>query len=206
MKVLMINSSPHKEGCTFTALTEMAKAMKTRGVDSEIYQIGNKPISGCQACGACSKLGKCAISDGVNEIGSRLDEFDALVVGSPVYYAGASGQICSFLDRLFYSHGAKLRGKPGACIVSCRRGGASATFDRLNKYFTINFMPIAASHYWNQVHGNKPEEVLQDVEGMKTVRNLGINLAWLLESIEAGKNNGVPAPNYEAVEKTNFIR
>lgn len=206
MKVLMINSSPHKNGCTFTALSEMAETLKAEGIETEIFHIGKKPIIGCQACGACRKTGKCAFEDSVNEAAAKLAEADALVVGSPVYYASVSGQICCFLDRLFYSAGGKLRGKPAAAVVSCRRGGASAAFDRLNKYFTINCMPVAASQYWNQVHGNTPDEVRQDIEGLQTMRNLGRNMAWLLKCIEAGEKAGISKPDYEAQIKTNFIR
>ena len=142
----------------------------------------------------------------MNALAARLEEFDALVVGAPVYYAGPSAQICAFLDRLFYSAGGKLTGKPAAAVVSCRRGGASAAFDRLNKYFSINSMPIVTSQYWNQVHGNTPEEVLRDEEGLQTMRTLGENMAWLLRCIEAGKAAGVPAPVYEPKRPTNFIR
>ena len=142
----------------------------------------------------------------MNELAARLDEFDAMVVGSPVYYAGPSGQCTAFLDRLFYSASGKLRGKPGAAVVSCRRGGASASYDRLLKYFGINSMPIVTSQYWNQVHGNRPEEVLKDEEGLQTMRTLAENLAWLLKCIEAGRNAGVAKPEYEAPLRTNFIR
>lgn len=144
MKALLINGSPHEHGCTYTALCEVASALEENGVEAEIYHIGTKPIAGCIACGSCRKTGKCVFDDGVNDIAARLDEFDALIVGSPVYYSGPSGQLCCFLDRLFFSSSRKLSGKPGAAVVSCRRGGASAAFDRLNKYFTINNMPVVS--------------------------------------------------------------
>ena len=143
--------------------------------------------------------------DKVNEIGARLDEFDAIVLGSPVYYAGPSGEICAFLDRLFYSHGPRMAGKVGAAVVSCRRGGASASFDRLNKYFTICNMPIAPSQYWNQVHGNTPEEVRRDLEGMQTMRTLARNIAWMVKCFEAGREKGIERPVYEKQVMTNFI-
>ncbi len=206
MKVLMINGSPHKSGCTYTALKEMADKLGSLGVESEIVHIGNKAINGCQACAACRKLGKCFMDDIVNEVAEKLASADAFVVGSPVYYSSASGQVTSFLDRLFYSAGGKLAGKPGCAIVSCRRGGATATFDQLNKYFSINNMPIVTSQYWNQVHGNTPEEVKQDLEGLQTVRTLALNMAWLLKCIDAGKTAGIEAPKYEEKLKTNFIR
>lgn len=206
MKVLMFNGSPHANGCTYTALREVGAVLRNHGIDFEIVQVGTKPVSGCIACGKCAQLGKCIFDDGVNALASRLEEFDAVIVGSPVYYSGPSGQCTSFLDRLFYTAGKKLRGKPGAAAVSCRRGGASASYDRLNKYFGINSMPIVTSQYWNQVHGSTPEEVRRDEEGMQTMRTLGENMAWLLKCIEAGKAAGVPEPVREAPIRTNFIR
>lgn len=206
MKVLLLNGSPNANGCTFTALSEVEKVLKSHGIETELFQIGKKPVAGCIACRKCKDGAPCIFDDGVNELAVRLDEFDGIVIGAPVYYAGPAGQATAFLDRLFYSVGKKLRGKPGAAVVSCRRGGASAAFDRLNKYFSINSMPIVTSQYWNQVHGNTPEEVLQDEEGLQTMRTLGENMAWLLRCIEAGKAAGIPAPNYEAPLRTNFIR
>lgn len=206
MKVLLFNGSPNAHGCTYTALNEIAKTLEKHEIESEIIQIGTKPVSGCIACRTCKSGKPCVFDDGVNALAARLDEFDAIVVGAPVYYSGPSGQSTAFLDRLFSSASAKLRGKPGAAIVSCRRGGASASYDRLNKYFGINSMPIVTSQYWNQVHGNTPEEVLQDEEGMQTMRTLGENMAWLLRCIEAGKASGVPDPSYEPGIRTNFIR
>ena len=206
MKVLLINGSPHKEGCTFTALNEVAKILEKNGIATEILYLGVKPIAGCIACGKCSQLGKCFIDDKVNEILARCDEFDGVVIGSPVYYAGPSGQIRAFLDRLFYAGGRRFAGKPGAAVVSCRRGGATAAFDQLNKYFTISSMPIVSSQYWNQVHGAYAEQVLQDEEGMQTMRTLGNNMAWLLKCIQLGKENGITLPEREPPVWTNFVR
>ena len=206
MKVLLINGSPHKDGCTFTALNEVAKTLEKNGIESEILYLGVKPIAGCIACGKCSQLGKCFIDDKVNEILARCDEFDGVVIGSPVYYAGPSGQIRAFLDRLFYAGGRRFAGKPGAAVVSCRRGGATAAFDQLNKYFTISSMPIVSSQYWNQVHGAYAEQVLQDEEGMQTMRTLGNNMAWLLKCIQLGKENGITLPEREPPVWTNFVR
>ncbi|MBQ8776473.1 MAG: flavodoxin family protein [Treponema sp.] len=206
MKVLLINGSPHKDGCTFTALNEVAKTLEKNGIETEILYLGVKPIAGCIACGKCSQLGKCFIDDKVNEILARCNEFDGVVIGSPVYYAGPSGQIRAFLDRLFYAGGRRFAGKPGAAVVSCRRGGATAAFDQLNKYFTISSMPIVSSQYWNQVHGAYAEQVLQDEEGMQTMRTLGNNMAWLLKCIQLGKENGITLPEREPPVWTNFVR
>lgn len=206
MKVLLFNGSPNKQGCTYTALCEIEKTLRLHGIETEIFQIGKESVAGCIACGKCKKGAPCIIDDKVNFLAARLDEFDGIVIGSPVYYAGPSGQSTAFLDRLFYSASSKLKGKPGAAVVSCRRGGASAAYDRLHKYFGISSMPIVTSQYWNQIHGNTPEEVLQDAEGMQTMRTLGENMAWLLKCIEAGKKAGIPAPQWEAPQRTNFIR
>ena len=206
MKALLICGSPNANGCTYTALREVEKTLNANGVETEIYQIGKEPISGCRACKACYKLSRCVIDDNVNAIAARLDEFDALIVGSPVYYAAANSTLTAFLDRLFYSGGRKMVGKVGAAFVSCRRGGASAAYDQLNKYFGISNMVVATSQYWNQVHGNTAEEVVQDAEGMQTMRALGENVAWLLRLIECGRQNGVEPPKYEDKVRTNFIR
>lgn len=206
MKVLLINGSPHEKGCTYTALKEVAKALNEGQIETEIFWIGSRPLAGCMSCMGCRSKGSCVLEDTVNEAAVKLDEADGIVVGSPVHYAAASGQITSFLDRLFYSNGGKLAYKPGAAVVSCRRGGASAAFDQLNKYFTINSMPIVSSQYWNQVHGNTPEEVMEDGEGMQTMRTLGRNMAWLLQSLEAGRKAGVTIPAPEERIHTNFIR
>lgn len=206
MKVILVNGSPHKEGCTYTGLCEIEKVLNENGVETEIFWIGNEPLRGCLGCGACAKLGHCAANDSVNEFTEKAKSADGFIFGSPVHYSSATGAITSFMDRAFYSGGAALRGKPAAAIASCRRGGASATFDQLNKYFTINCMPIVSSNYWNQIHGSKPEDVLQDEEGIQTMRILGKNMAWLLKCIEAGKKAGIAMPEPEAKIKTNFIR
>ena len=205
MKVLLINGSPNEEGCTYTALSEIKGALNKHDIEADIYYIGKKPIAGCIACGHCYTEGKCVFQDQVNELAERLDEYDAIVLGSPVYYAGPSGQMTAFLDRLFYTNGHRMAGKLGASVVSCRRGGATAAFDRLNKYFTISNMPIVSSQYWNQVHGFTPDDVRRDEEGLQTMRTLAENMAWLLKSIEAGRKSGVPAPVYEQRISTNFI-
>ena len=206
MKILVVNGSPHAEGCTYTALCEVAAALGAEGIETEMFQVGNKPVSGCLGCGACIKTGKCFMDDVVNEFVEKAKEADGFVFGSPVHYAGASGAITSFMDRAFYGKGAIYADKPAAAIVSCRRGGATAAFEQLNKYFTINNMPIVSSQYWNMVHGNTPEQVRQDLEGMQTMRTLGKNMAWLLKCIQAGKDAGIAKPEREAKVATNFIR
>ena len=203
MKVLLFNGSPNKEGCTYTALREVADTLKKQGIETELLWIGREPVSGCRACGGCRKLGHCVIDDGVAKLSARLEEFDGFVFGSPVYYASADGQLCSFMDRLFHSCSSKMRLKPAACVVSCRRGGASAAFDRINKYFTIAQMPVVSSRYWNQVHGYTPDDVRRDEEGMQTMRTLGDNMAWLLKCIEKA---ALPLPEQEPPMVTNFIR
>lgn len=206
MKVLLINGSPHEKGCTYTALSEVADTLEKNGIGTEIFWMGKQPVSACIACGKCRENGTCVFDDGVNRIAGRMGEFDGMIVGSPVYYASASGQITSFMDRLFYVVGGQMKGKPGAAVVSCRRGGASAAFDQLNKYFSISSMPIVTSQYWNQVHGSTPEDVRQDLEGMQTMRTLGMNMAWLLKCIEAGRKAGICNPVYEPKVATDFIR
>jgi len=206
MKVILVNGSPHEKGCTYTALCEVEKALKNNGIETEIFQIGKKPVAGCIGCGACRMLGRCFVDDPVNVFVEKAKSADGFIFGSPVHYASASGAITSFMDRAFYSGGAFLTGKPAANIVSCRRGGASAAFDQLNKYFTINNMPIVSSQYWNQVHGNTPEQVMLDEEGLQTMRTLGNNMAWLLKCIEAGKAAGIEFPEREKTIRTNFIR
>lgn len=206
MKVLLMNGSPHKEGCTYTALKEVADTLEKNGIETEFMYLGVKPIAGCIACGSCQKTGKCFVDDKVNDLLSMLPELNGIVIGSPVYYAGASGQLAAFLDRAFFAGGGKFDGKPGAAVVSCRRGGASATFDQLNKYFTMNSMPVVASQYWNQVHGFTPDDVRQDLEGLQTMRTLGNNMAWLLKCIDLGRKNGVKFPAGEEKILTNFIR
>jgi multimeric flavodoxin WrbA len=208
MKVLLINGSPKAKGCTYTALCEVAKELEKENIETEIFHIGNKPIRGCMACGGCSRndSSKCVFNDDtVNIALEKAKEADGFIFGSPVHYAGASGEITSFLDRFFYA-GDGFQYKPGAAIVSCRRGGSTAALDQLNKYFTISQMPIVSSQYWNMVHGNTPEEVMQDLEGMQTMRTLGKNMAWLLKCIHAGKELDVKLPEKEQRARTNFIR
>lgn len=206
MKVLLINGSPNEKGCTYTALHEVEKKLNSHGIKTDMLYLGKKPVSGCIACKHCYTLGRCVIEDKVNEVNAKIDEYAGIVIGSPVYYAGPAGQLTAFLDRLFYSSRGSFAGKLGAAVVSCRRGGGTAAFDRLNKYFTISNMPIVSSQYWNQVHGNTPEEVLEDGEGLQTMRTLGENMAWLIKCIEAGKKAGVKPPEYEKRIGTNFIR
>lgn len=207
MKVLLINGSPHQFGCTFTALKEMSDELNKEGVETEIIWLGTKAIHDCIACHTCSKTNKCVFNDDlVNETIEKLDEIDGIVVGSPVYYAGPTSNLCAFLDRLFYACHKDLTGKLGASVVSCRRGGATAAFDRLNKYFTIVNMPIVSSQYWNMVHGYTPEDVKKDEEGLQTMRTLAQNMAWLLKCIKVGEENGVKKPVHEKKINTNFIR
>ncbi|MGL5754707.1 MAG: flavodoxin family protein [Paraclostridium sp.] len=206
MKVLLVNGSPHLNGCTYTALTEVSKSLEANGIETEIFQLGTKPICGCIGCGSCYKTGKCFMNDVVNEFTDKAKEADGFIFGSPVHYAAASGALTSFLDRAFYSGGKYMSYKPGACITSARRGGTTATFDQINKYFTINNMPVVSSQYWNMVHGSNPEEVKQDLEGMQTMRVLGSNMSWLIKCIELGKSNGINIPEKEDRLRTNFIR
>ena len=181
MHVLLLNGSPNAEGCTFTALSEIAATLKAENITSEIFQLGRKPVRGCIACGVCRERGECAFQDdALPSLVEAVKRADALVIGSPVYYAGPNGALCALLDRLFFSAGSLLKFKPGAAVVSCRRGGASASFDRLNKYFTINQMPVVSSQYWNSVHGFTPDDVRKDAEGLQTMRTLAHNLARML--------------------------
>lgn len=204
MKVLLVNGSPRREGNTARALGEVAAALKGEGLDAEIFWIGNKAVQGCVACARCRELGHCVFTDEVyTELCARLGEADAVVIGSPVYYAGPAGALCALLDRVFYSAGAVMRYKPAASVVVCRRGGASAAFDRLNKYFEINCMPVVSSQYWNMAYGALPGEAGSDAEGMQTMRTLGRNMAWLLRKIHA---SGPDYPQPEKPERTNFIR
>ena len=209
MKVLLVNGGPHKNGCTYTALNEIAKELNNEGIETEIFWIGIKPIAGCIACHKCSEIGKCVFNDVVNEFAQKAQEADGFVFGSPVHYAAASGAITSFMDRLFYSNFSNpdmFRLKPAAAIVSARRAGTTATFDQLNKYFSMNQMPIISSRYWNMVHGGTPEEVKEDKEGMQIMRILGKNMAYYLKCIEAGKEKGIKEPELEEITFTNFIR
>ncbi|PKN51800.1 MAG: flavodoxin family protein [Deltaproteobacteria bacterium HGW-Deltaproteobacteria-13] len=207
MKVLLVNGSPNKKGCTYTALCEVEKELNKKDIETEIFYIGKKPIRGCTACAKCLDLGKCVFDDDVVNVALGIaDKSDGFIFGSPVHYAGPSGFITSFLDRCFYAGSDVFTYKPGAAIVSCRRGGATAAFEQLNKYFTINSMPVVSSQYWNMVHGNTPQEVMQDMEGLQTMRTLGRNMAWLLKSIAAGKKAGIGLPEQEERVWTNFIR
>lgn len=202
MKVLLINGSPHPHGNTSIALQEVEKALREEGIDTVTVGIGNKPIRGCIACTACYEKGRCGFSDDLyDQLRNILDEgVDGLIVGSPTYYAGPNGSLCAVLDRLFYSSGKLLAYKPAAAVAVCRRGGASAVFDRLNKYFTINNMPVVSSTYWNSVHGCAPGEASQDMEGMQTMRMLGHNMAWMLRNL---KKEDIP--EQEQKIRTNFI-
>lgn len=206
MKVILVNGSPHHNGCTATALAEVERALNECGIDTRDFWIGIKPITGCIACRQCYETGQCVFTDVVNQFAELAAEADGFIFGAPVYYAHPSGQILSFMDRLFYSGGRHLAFKPAAAIASCRRGGNETSFDVLNKYFAINNMPIVTSQYWNGVHGNTPDEVLQDREGLQTMRTLGRNMAWLLRCIEAGKTAGFTKPSLEDFQRTNFIR
>ena len=206
MKVILVNGSPHEKGCTYTALTEIQKTLEKNKIETEIFWVGNKPISGCLGCGSCIKNGKCFMEDNVNEFLAKVPETDGFIFGTPVHFASGSGMITSFMDRIFYGRRELFKNKLGAAVVSCRRGGATSTFDQINKYFAMNNMPIVTSQYWNMVHGSKPEDVLKDEEGMQTMRTLGNNMAWLLKCIEAGKNAGIKEPENEKIIQTNFIK
>lgn len=206
MKVILVNGSPKEKGCTYTALSEAAKTLRECGIETEIFWVGNKPVAGCIGCGSCAKTGACFVKDSVNEFVEKAKTADGFIFGSPVHYAAASGALTSFMDRAFYSGSKYMKGKPAAAVVSCRRGGASAAFDQINKYFTISSMPIVSSQYWNQVHGSTPADVVQDLEGMQTMRTLARNMAWLLKCIEAGRSAGISFPDTEPVQRTNFIR
>ncbi len=202
MNVLLVNGSPHKNGCVFTSLSEVAKGLSEGGVDSEIFHIGNRPVQGCIACYSCGTKGECVFHDPVfDSLVAKVKACDGIVIGSPVYYAAPAGALCALLDRLFFSSGKYLKGKCAAAVVNCRRGGASAAFDRLNKYFTILEMPVVSSRYWNSTHGTTPDEVRQDLEGMQVMRVLGRNMAFMLKNLE-GKQR--PAPEQRV--GTNFIR
>ncbi len=206
MNVLLINGSPRPKGCTFTALTEVAKSLENHGISTNIVQIGTQAIRGCIACNKCVQTGYCIFKDDpVNEFVDLLKASDGVVVGSPVYYASPNASVCALLDRMFYHKSAAFAFKPAATLVSCRRAGSSATLDDLNKYFQFAQMPLVSSHYWHMVHGNSPEEVAQDIEGLQIMRILGNNMAWLIKSLAAAKDT-VPFPIQEKRVLTNFIR
>ena len=205
MKVLMLNGSCNPKGCTYTALTEVGKTLTSAGIDYEIVQLGGDPVRDCIGCNQCSKSG-CVFTDGgVNDFIAKARQADGFVFGTPVYYAHPSGRVLSFLDRVFYAGGSAFAGKPGAAVASARRAGTTASFDVINKYFTICSMPVVSSTYWNHVYGTQPEQVQEDPEGLQTMTNLGRNMAWLLKCIALGKEHGVPAPENPKV-LTSFVR
>lgn len=207
MKVLLLNGGPHKDGCTNVALTEVAKVLKLEGIETEIMHVGADRTHGCMGCGGCGSTGRCVYEDDkLNQVIEKLDEVDGLIVGSPVHYAAAAGAISCFLDRLFTAAPGKLAFKPGAAVVSCRRGGASASFDELNKYFTINNMPVVPSQYWNSIHGSTREEAMKDLEGLQIMRQLGRNMAWMLKCFDLGKRELIKYPEPEEHLWTSFIR
>lgn len=205
MKVILINGSPNARGCTYTALSEVAQTLEDEGIETEIIHVGHKDIRGCIGCRKCKTLGKCIFNDIVNEVAPKFKECDGIVIGSPVYFASANGTLISFIDRLFYSMTEDKTMKVGAAVVSARRAGNTATFDEINKYFTISQMPVVSSQYWNMVHGNNAEEVKQDLEGLQTMRTLGRNMAFLIKSIHLGKEK-YGLPEKEELVHTNFIR
>lgn len=205
MKVLMLNGSPRAGGNTSTALHEMEQVFQAQGIETETVQIGGQDIRGCIACGGCAKLGKCVFDDAVNQLAPKFEASDGLVVGSPVYYASANATLVALLTRLFYSTPFDKTMKVGASVVVARRGGLSATFDELNKFFTISGMPVASSQYWNSVHGRLPGEAAQDAEGLQTMRALARNMAFLMKSISLGREK-YGLPEKEPRQATNFIR
>ena len=210
VKVLLVNGSPNQAGCTYTALSEVAGALKEEGVKTDFLWIGKKPVNGCIGCRKCAELGKCVFDDMVNQFAAKAGEYDGFVFGSPVYYAGMNGSLKAFMDRLFFSASHSdphpFLFKPAAAVVSARRAGTTSALDQLNKYFLNCQMIVISSRYWNMVHGNTPEEVRQDAEGLQTMRVLGRNMAWFLKLKEAGEKAGVPLPRQEERIATNFIR
>jgi len=204
MKVLLVNGSPHKDRCVYTALCEVKASLEENGIQGEIFHIGNGSVRGCIDCGKCKDTGRCIFQDDIcNELHQKMSDADGIVIGSPVYYAAPNGALCALLDRVFFSDSGTFAGKPAAAVVSCRRGGASAAFDRLNKYFTISRMPVVSSQYWNSVHGFTADDVRKDLEGLQIMRTLGRNMAWLLKSRQKA---GLPIPDPEPWQPTNFIR
>lgn len=211
MKVLLVNGSPHKEGCTYTALTEVCKTLNEEEIETEIFWIGNKPLGGCIACKKCKELGKCVFEGTVNEFVEKAKYADGFIFGSPVHYAGMSGNMKGFMDRAFYSSSQAGKSdvflyKPTSLVISARRGGTTEAYDQINKYFGITQMPIISSRYWNMVHGTTPEEVKKDEEGMQIMRILGRNMAYFLKCIQVGKEKGIELPEMEQTKFTNFIR
>jgi multimeric flavodoxin WrbA len=205
MKVLLINGSPHEFGTTRRALDEVASALKENGIDTEIVTIGDKPITGCTACGGCAKTSRCVKNDIVNEVIEKIENCDGLVIGSPVYYASLNGTLKCLLDRVFYAR-KSFANKPAAAVAVARRAGTTATIDIINKYFMISKMPVVSSQYWNMVHGSNGEQAEQDIEGLQTMRVLGENMAWLIKCIQAGKDAGIIPPENRPHTKTNFVR
>lgn len=204
MKALLINGSPHAKGCTYTALSELKHTLEAEGIETELIHVGNQDVRGCIACRKCRELGKCVFDDVVNEVAPKLAEADAFVIGAPVYYSSPAGGAISFMDRLFFStFNVDKTMKVGAAVVTCRRGGNTASFDVLNKYFSISGMPIASSQYWNMVYGGSAEEVLKDAEGLQTMRTLGRNMAFMIKSIQLGKQQ-FGLPEKEPTTFTNF--
>ncbi len=210
MKVILINGSPNENGCTRRALSEVEATLNECGIETEIFYIGTDAISGCLGCRGCREIKKCVIDDKVNEFVELAENADGFIFGSPVYYAGANGSLTAFMDRVFYSDRCSKKNafafKPAAAVASARRAGTTPTLDQLNRYFQIASMPIVTSTYWNEVHGNLPEEVEQDGEGLRTMRNLARNMAWLLRLIENGKEQNINLPYTEYKPSTNFIR
>ena len=209
LKVLLVNGSPHKEGCVCTALTEIADILKGEGVDSTLFWVGNQPVAGCIGCEACVGKRRCFRNDRVNEFVEMMDDYDGFVFGTPVHYAVASGAMTSFLDRVFFIdefNGDHFAGKPAAAIATCRRSGGTAALDQINKYMTDCNMPVVPSQYWNVVHGNTPDEIRRDTEGLQTMHVLARNMAWLLKCIALGREHGIGFPAHEQHTMTNFIR
>lgn len=209
MKVILVNGGPHERGCTYMALNEVAKSLQAQGVETEFFWAGAPGAlqGSCRGCGFCRAQGRCVLEDGVNRFAALAEKADGFVFGSPVHFAAPCGDLLAFMGRLFYSAGRKLAGKPAASVVSCRRGGATAALDAINKFYPIMGMPMVPSQYWNMVHGIAPQDVLKDEEGLQIMRNLGVKMAWMLRSIQAGRQAGVPAPVLEEPPlRTNFIR
>lgn len=206
MKVLLLNGSPHESGCTYRALSEFAMQLKKYDIDFELFQLGHKNINACIDCQKCFGKGRCVFNDSVNEVIQHILSCDGLVIGSPVYFGGIPGNLKCLLDRVFYDSKRLFALKPASAIVSCRRGGASTAFDALNKYFMISSMPVISSQYWNSVHGDHPEEITQDQEGLQTIRLLADNMAFLLKCIECGKKSGIEPVKQENRIKTGFYK
>lgn len=205
MKVMLLNGSSHPDGCTALALRQAAKGIEEEGIETETIFLGNAPMADCIACGHCRKAGQCVFDDIVNEIARKAKDCDGFIFGSPVYYAHPSARLLTVLDRVFYSAGKNFACKPGAAVLSARRAGTTASFDVINKYFTINRMPVVSSTYWNNIHGNAAEEAAQDAEGLQTMTNLGKNMAWLIKCIDLARKQGLEPPENPKVA-TNFIR